>query len=100
MPLSRDTEIVGSNPAHAEIWERAGDHARRAADAVNDLHSFIDQENVLSACRQVFHAMHQLQEEAITLVELGIKQGKTQNEIADALHVPASTLRGARKEFS
>jgi hypothetical protein len=52
------------------------------------------------ALGQLGAAMETMQELAGELVEAGIRAGMTQKRIAGLLGVPASTLRGAKREFS
>ena len=73
---------------------------RRADLALATLRSHSDQWDWIGVLRGVNATITQLQEVAIAAVELGIREGKTQKALADALGVPASTLRGAKKEFA
>lgn len=67
--------------------------------AVNDLLAAWDGLDPKWALQSVARANRQLMEIAPECVEQGVQAGMTQRAMAQALDVPESVLRGARKEF-
>ena len=72
----------------------------RLEDGVNGIVGALNRGHTLDAMRNVDAVNRELLKIATALVEAGVKEGLTQAEMARALGVPASTLRGAKREFA
>jgi hypothetical protein len=78
----------------------AGGKAGLLADRVTELQSFIAQGNTRAAMETIARIAPLTSDVAADLVERGVSEGMTQAAMARALGVPASTLRGAKREFA
>jgi hypothetical protein len=84
------------------VWDHllVGNKAGLVADRVTELQSFIHQGNTLAALEVLGRITEILPDVATDLVEQGVHDGLTQAAMARALKVPASALRGAKREFA
>jgi hypothetical protein len=69
----------------------------RAAEALAVAEANYNWSSCMSAQARCMRA---LQEIAPLLVERGVKAGMSQRRMADLMEIPASVLRGARREFA
>lgn len=74
------------------------EHVMRWARNMNEAAYADDAPIAVARCVRLINDA--LAEIAGECVELGIRQGLTQKALADALGVPPSVLRGAKREFS
>jgi hypothetical protein len=74
------------------VWE-----VEQATEALAVAEVNCDWSAAMSAQRRIMEA---LQEIAPMLVERGVNAGMSQKRMADLMGIPASTLRGAKREFS
>lgn len=68
-------------------------------NALNDLEEGITRGDTPGAMRAIAYLNDRCAHIATELVELGVREGMTQARMADCLDVPASALRGARREL-
>lgn len=80
----------------SDVWE----YIESASNALADLERGIGADDTPGAMRAVAYLNDRLSYIATELVERGVRQGMTQRRMADCLDVPASALRGARKELA
>lgn len=71
-----------------------------ALDALERLSIVVRGGNTLGAMEAVATFTEVIADVATTLIERGVKEGLTLKAMADALGVPASALRGAKKAFT
>lgn len=80
-------------------WANIEELARRVKAHAEFLHHHTDSEEPMAAIHSL-STMHECSTElAALLVEAAAREGKTQKAIADALGVPASTLRGLKQSL-
>jgi hypothetical protein len=78
----------------------ASDTARQLVDKVTAIEYLAARGDTLEALRALNTARDVLVDLATALVEAGVHDGLTQRAMADAMGVPASALRGARRELA
>jgi len=81
-------------------WTDIAVRAHRVVAHANQLELRVEDEETLPALNSIRAIMTELQEMAAGLVETGAREGITQKKLADALGIPASTLRGLKRSVA
>jgi cystathionine beta-lyase family protein involved in aluminum resistance len=76
------------------------DYITQAQDAARMIETCPGAGNLSGAMAQLARCNHALCNLAPLLIEEGVKAGLSQRRMAELLDVPASALRGAKREFA
>jgi hypothetical protein len=88
-------EAAMNEPLRAEVWK-----LRQHLDQLRDATDYTSPEHTKAALYKTADIRDSLTEIATMLVEQGVNDGLTQATMARCMDVPASTLRGAIREFA